>query len=64
MEFMRRPASCIPWNHKQNENILEKLKIQPIFKFIDLITCKITRKKKGEHHQNRLTAHKPRGREV
>ena len=30
MKFFRRTAVCTPFDHKMNEEILEKLKVEPV----------------------------------
>jgi hypothetical protein len=34
MKFMRKTAGLTLWDHKSNEEVLNNLKVEPIFKFI------------------------------
>jgi hypothetical protein len=34
MKFMRKTADLTLWDHKMNEEVLNNLKVEPIFKFI------------------------------
>jgi hypothetical protein len=34
MKFVRKTAGITHWDHKRNEEIFKKLKVEPVFKFI------------------------------